>query len=161
MRLDMAANVSAPTLDRFRSGPFLDRAAEVAAGREEIARFRIAVPGPRAGVSHLSGGNQQKILIGRWARACRKVLILDEPTRGVDVGAKVEIYRIVHELAAGGVGILVISSELPEVVGLCDRVLVMREGRIAGALEGADVNERAIMRLAALGGSSLDAALAA
>ncbi|MEI5667826.1 sugar ABC transporter ATP-binding protein [Bosea sp. CCNWLW174] len=151
MRLDAAANLSAPTLERFTSGPFLDRDKEVAAMREEIARFRIAVPGPRAGVNHLSGGNQQKILIGRWARACRKVLILDEPTRGVDVGAKVEIYRIVHELAATGVGILVISSELPEVIGLCSRILVMKEGAIAGELAGEAISEQAIMRLAALG----------
>jgi ABC-type sugar transport system ATPase subunit len=151
MRLDTAGNVSAPTLDRFRSGWFLDRGKEVAAAREEIARFRIAVPGPRAGVSQLSGGNQQKILIGRWARACRRVLILDEPTRGVDVGAKVEIYRIIHELAAAGVGVLVISSELPEIIGLCHRVLVMKEGEIAGTVEGPAVNEQAIMRLAALG----------
>ena len=151
MRLDAAANIAAPTLERFRSGPFLDRDKEVAAAREEIARFRIAVPGPRAGVSHLSGGNQQKILFGRWARACRKVLILDEPTRGVDVGAKVEIYRIIHELAAAGVGILVISSELPEVIGLASRVLVMKEGAIAGELAGDAIGEEAIMRLAALG----------
>lgn len=150
LRLDTAANVSAPTLDRFRSGWFLDRGKEVAAAREEIARFRIAVPGPRAGVSQLSGGNQQKILIGRWSRACRRVLILDEPTRGVDVGAKVEIYRIIHEVADAGVGVLVISSELPEIVGLCHRVLVMKEGGIAGTVEGPAVNEQAIMRLAAL-----------
>jgi ABC-type sugar transport system ATPase subunit len=158
LQLDAAANITAPTLDAFRSGPFLQREAEIAAARQEIARFRIAVPGPRAGVSHLSGGNQQKILIGRWARACRKVLILDEPTRGVDVGAKVEIYRIVHELAASGVGVLVISSELPEVIGLCERVLVMKEGAIAGTLAGADIDERAIMRLAALGGETALAA---
>jgi len=151
MRLDAAANIAAPTPERFRSGPFLDRGKEAAAAREEIARFRIAVPGPRAGVSHLSGGNQQKILFGRWARACRKVLILDEPTRGVDVGAKVEIYRIVHELAAAGVGILVISSELPEVIGLASRVLVMKEGAIAGELAGDAIGEEAIMSLAALG----------
>ena len=153
LQLDAAANISAPTLDRFRSGLFLDREAEVAAAREEIARFRIAVPGPRAGVNRLSGGNQQKILIARWARACRKVLILDEPTRGVDVGAKVEIYRIIHELAASGVGVLVISSELPEMIGLCERVLVMKEGAIAGILSGSEVDEQAIMRLAALGHS--------
>jgi ribose transport system ATP-binding protein len=152
MNVEMSANVTAPTLSAFQRGPFVSRSAERAAAREEIARFRIAVPGPAAGVKALSGGNQQKILFGRWARACHKVLILDEPTRGVDVGAKVEIYRIIHELAAAGVGILVISSELPEVIGLASRVLVMKEGRIAGELAGAAVEERAIMRLATLGG---------
>ncbi|MFO1151679.1 MAG: sugar ABC transporter ATP-binding protein [Alsobacter sp.] len=152
MNLEMSANVTAPTLAAFQRGPFVSRTAERSAARQEIARFRIAVPGPAAGVKALSGGNQQKILFARWARACHRVLILDEPTRGVDVGAKVEIYRIIHELAAAGAGILVISSELPEVIGLASRVLVMREGRIAGELTGDAIDERSIMRLAALGG---------
>jgi len=108
------------------------------------------VPGPAASVKPLSGGNQQKILFARWARACRRVVILDEPTRGVDIGAKVEIYRIVHELAASGVGVLVISSELLEVLGLAGRILVMKEGRIAGELPGERADEQSIMRLAAL-----------
>ena len=77
----------------------------------------------------MSGGNQQKVIVARWARTCRRVLILDEPTRGVDVGAKQEIYRIIQELADAGIAILMISSELPEIVGLADRVVVMREGR--------------------------------
>ncbi len=152
MNVEMSANVTAPTLSAFQSGPFVSRSAERSAARAEIERFRIAAPGPAAGVKALSGGNQQKILFARWARACHKVLILDEPTRGVDVGAKVEIYRIIHELAAAGVGILVISSELPEVIGLAGRVLVMKEGRIAGELAGSAIDERSIMRLAALGG---------
>jgi ribose transport system ATP-binding protein len=150
MNLEMSANVSAPTVKRFCKGPFVDRAAERSVAREEIARFRIAVPGPAADVKPLSGGNQQKILFARWARACRRVVILDEPTRGVDIGAKVEIYRIIHELAASGVGVLVISSELPEVLGLAGRILVMKEGRIAGELAGEQADEESIMRLAAL-----------
>jgi ribose transport system ATP-binding protein len=148
MLQDAAANISAPTLREFTRGGFLDRAAEVRTARDEIARFRIAVPGPTAGVRALSGGNQQKILFARWTRACHRVLILDEPTRGVDVGAKVEIYRMIHELAAAGIGVLVISSELPEIVGLCDRVLVMREGLLAGELSGEAVTDTEIMRLA-------------
>jgi ribose transport system ATP-binding protein len=148
MLQDAASNISAPTLGEFTRSGFLDRAAEVRTARDEIARFRIAVPGPTAGVRALSGGNQQKILFARWRRACHRVLILDEPTRGVDVGAKVEIYRMIHELAAVGLGVLVISSELPEIVGLCDRVLVMREGLLAGELSGEAVTDTEIMRLA-------------
>ena len=145
MLLDMAANVTAPVLPEFTTSLGIDRNHEILAAEDEIKRFRIAIPGPRYGVHQLSGGNQQKILFGRWTRACRKVLILDEPTRGVDVGAKVEIYEIIKKLAEEGVGILVISSELPEVVGLCSRVLVMREGLITGEVTGDDINEETIM----------------
>jgi ABC-type sugar transport system ATPase subunit len=146
MLLDMAANVTAPVLPEFTTPIGLDRAHEVQAAEDEISRFRIAIPGPKYGVQQLSGGNQQKILFGRWTRACRRVLILDEPTRGVDVGAKVEIYEIIRKLADEGVGVLVISSELPEVVGLCTRVLVMREGLITGEVTGDDINEERIMQ---------------
>jgi ribose transport system ATP-binding protein/rhamnose transport system ATP-binding protein len=151
MLLDMAANVTAPVLPEFTTSIGIDRAHEVLAAEDEIKRFRIAIPGPKYGVHQLSGGNQQKILFGRWTRACRKVLILDEPTRGVDVGAKVEIYEIIKKLANEGVGILVISSELPEVVGLCTRVLVMREGLITGEVTGDDINEETIMGYATAG----------
>ena len=158
MRHSMAANLSAPVLAAYTRAGLVDTAAERSAADDEIRRFRVAIPGPRAGVAKLSGGNQQKILLARWARACRHVLILDEPTRGVDVGAKVEIYRVIHELAAAGIGIVVISSELQEVVGLADRVLVLREGRSVGELQGAAVTEEALMRLAALGDTGRDAA---
>ncbi len=151
MRHSMAANISAPVLRDYTRSGAVDSDAEATAATEEIERFRVAIPGPRAGVAKLSGGNQQKILLGRWARACRHVLILDEPTRGVDVGAKVEIYRVIHELAAAGIGVIVISSELQEVVGLADRVLVIREGRGVGEVRGARVSEQEIMSLAALG----------
>lgn len=148
MLLDAAANISAPALREFTRFGLLDRSAEIKSASDEIARFRIAVPGPTTGVKALSGGNQQKILFARWTRACHRVLILDEPTRGVDVGAKVEIYRMIHDLAAAGVGVLVISSELPEVIGLCSRVIVMREGIVTGEVSGEAVTETAIMRLA-------------
>jgi ABC-type sugar transport system ATPase subunit len=99
-------------------------------------------------VAGLSGGSQQKVLFSRWVCACRRVLLLDEPTRGIDVGAKVEIYRIIRQLADNGYAILMISSELPEIVGMCDRVLVMCEGVIAGELLGSAITEEAIMTLA-------------
>ncbi len=148
MLLDAAANISAPAMQEFAHFGLLDRSAEIKSASDEIARFHIAVPGPTTGVKALSGGNQQKILFARWTRACHRILILDEPTRGVDVGAKVEIYRMIHSLAAAGIGILVISSELPEVVGLCNRVIVMREGILTGEVCGEAITETAIMRLA-------------
>ena len=116
--------------------------------RREIDLYRIACRGPQTPVATMSGGNQQKVIVSRWARICRSVLILDEPTRGVDVGAKAEIYRIMRELADAGLAILMISSELTEVIGMADRVIVMREGRITGELQGADATEENIMHLA-------------
>ncbi|WP_049020017.1 ATP-binding cassette domain-containing protein, partial [Burkholderia cenocepacia] len=99
----------------------------------------------------LSGGNQQKVLLSRLLETKPRVLILDEPTRGVDIGAKSEIYRIINELARAGVGVIVISSELPEIIGVADRVLVMREGEIAGELGGhthTPITQEAIIALA-------------
>jgi ribose transport system ATP-binding protein len=148
MQLGIGANIVAPRLDEIARGPFLDVRAEARIGAEEIAKFSIAAPGPQAAVAGLSGGNQQKVLFSRWVRTCRRVLLLDEPTRGVDVGAKVEIYRIMRELADHGFAILMISSELMEIVGLCDRALVMCEGVITGELVGSAITEAAIMTLA-------------
>jgi ribose transport system ATP-binding protein len=148
MQLGIGANIVAPRLDEIARGPFLDVRAEARIGAEEIAKFSIAAPGPQAAVAGLSGGNQQKVLFSRWVRTCRRVLLLDEPTRGVDVGAKVEIYRIMRELADHGFAILMISSELMEIVGLCDRALVMCEGVITGELVGSAITEEAIMTLA-------------
>jgi ABC-type sugar transport system ATPase subunit len=148
MLMNCARNITAPALGAYALGGVLDGAAEEAAAVEEIRRFRIAIPGPRSMVRNLSGGNQQKVLLARWARACRKVLILDEPTRGVDVGAKVEIYRFMRELAKSGVAILMISSELNELVGMSDRIVVMREGMVTGGLAREEISEAAVMRLA-------------
>jgi ribose transport system ATP-binding protein len=97
----------------------------------------IRTASPDAPVGGLSGGNQQKVLLSRLLETKPRVLILDEPTRGVDIGAKSEIYRLIDRLAREGVGVAVISSELPEIVGICDRVIVMREGHIAGEVGGA------------------------
>ncbi len=115
---------------------------------QAIARLNIRINGPEGIVGRLSGGNQQKVLLARWLEIRPKVLILDEPTRGVDVGAKSEIYRIINELAAQGVAILVISSELPEIIGICDRVVVMREGIVTGECQGEAINQEHIMALA-------------
>jgi ribose transport system ATP-binding protein len=116
---------------------------------EDFAR-RLAVRmlGVEAPVKSLSGGNQQKVAIAKQLAVNPKVILMDEPTRGIDVGAKAEIHRLLRDLARGGIGIVVISSEMPELLGLCDRVMVVREGRIAGELGPQDMTEEAVIRLA-------------
>ncbi|APT58850.1 D-xylose ABC transporter ATP-binding protein [Roseomonas gilardii] len=121
----------------------------LAAGRRRAAHafgaLRVRAASPQVTVGGLSGGNQQKVLLSRWLETAPQVLILDEPTRGVDIGAKSEMYRIIDELAQRDMGVIVISSELPEIIGICDRVLVMREGRIAGEVRGSEITQEAII----------------
>jgi len=99
-------------------------------------------------ITHLSGGNQQKVLVGRWLLTAPRILILDEPTRGIDVGAKAEIHRLISTLAADGAAVIMISSEMPEILGMSDRVLVMRQGRVAGIVQRAEASQLELMRLA-------------
>ena len=149
--LSVAANVSALAVERVgtRFGLVSERRERGQA--EELGRkLALKCGNVSDPVSTLSGGNQQKVAIAKMLSVGPKVIILDEPTRGVDVGAKAEIHRILRELARSGVGILVISSELPELIGLCDRVLVVREGRIAGEVTGDRMTEENIMVLASL-----------
>ncbi|MFP6674828.1 MAG: ATP-binding cassette domain-containing protein, partial [Pirellulaceae bacterium] len=108
----------------------------------------IKTPTKNQIVRHLSGGNQQKVVIGKWLTMSPKVLLLDEPTRGIDIGAKQEIYRLMEELAEQGVAVLFVSSELEEIIGMSDRSLVMHEGQIAGELQRDELSEVAIMQLA-------------
>ena len=112
-------------------------------------RLRVKTPGMDEIILNLSGGNQQKVLVGRWLLTHPKILILDEPTRGIDVGAKAEIHRLVSELAGQGVAILMISSEMPEVLGMSDRIVVMHEGHVSGILDRKDADQVSIMDLAA------------
>ncbi len=116
---------------------------------EMARRLRVKTPGMHEVIQNLSGGNQQKVLVGRWLLTNPSILILDEPTRGIDVGAKAEIHRLVSELAGQGVAILMISSEMPEVLGMSDRVAVMHEGRITGILDRKDADQVSVMSLAA------------
>src|SRR5256885_1139177 len=115
---------------------------------EHIPRLRVRTPSLDQEVGKLSGGNQQKVVLARWLAAKPKALILDEPTRGIDVGAKAEIYRLVDDLANQGLGVMFISSELPEILGLSDRIYVMQNGRIAGELPGPGATEEAVLGLA-------------
>ena len=135
-----------PSLSRLG---WVRREAERTLAQRFIGRLRVKTPSLDAITAGLSGGNQQKIAVAKWlARSC-DVLIIDEPTRGVDVGAKAEIYQLLDELACEGKALLVVSSELPELIGLCGRIVVMREGRIAGEVARADFSEAALMRLMA------------
>jgi L-arabinose transport system ATP-binding protein len=114
--------------------------------REYFDRLRVRTPSLDASVAGLSGGNQQKIVLAKWLAASSQILILDEPTRGVDVGAKAEIHALVGELAARGTAILVISSELPEVISLSDRIVVLRSGRVAGEMPRREATEDSVLR---------------
>ena len=118
--------------------------------QEFIDKMNTKTPSHEQAVSNLSGGNQQKVMIGRWLATKPKVLILDEPTRGVDVGAKAEIYEIMNELTKQGVSIIMISSELPEIINMADRVYVMYDGRVTGCIDYENVSQEAIMKLATL-----------
>jgi ribose transport system ATP-binding protein len=152
--LDMSVkdNVNFSVIGRdARGGGVLNLRKAVERAKSSIADLKIRVASASIGVGTLSGGNQQKVLLARWLEAKPKVMILDEPTRGVDIGAKAEIYRIIDQLAQNGVAVLVISSELPEIMGICDRILVMREGHIEGEVggtSGVPVTQEAIMALA-------------
>jgi L-arabinose transport system ATP-binding protein len=144
----VAENVTLCVPDRISRFGFLSRAAELLVANEQVERMRVKTPSLDQLVSNLSGGNQQKVVLGRWLARAPRVLILDEPTRGIDVGAKAEIYRLIAELAANGIALLVISSELPELIGLSDRILVMAAGRIVGEVPRADATEQRVLNLA-------------
>ena len=137
--MPVAANVTMASLSKVVRGLFLSSRAEEAAGQDAIQQLGIRAPrGPAHIAGKLSGGNQQKVVVAKWLRSMPKVLILDEPTRGVDVGAKAEIHALMGDLTRQGLAILMISSELPEVLGMSDRVLVMARGRVTGLFERAE-----------------------
>ena len=148
LQLSALANTAMNVLGKNARAGVINHPALRKLTKQAIDRLSIKVSGPDGIVGGLSGGNQQKVLLARWLEISPKVLLLDEPTRGVDVGAKSEIYLIINELAAQGVAVVVISSELPEVIGICDRVVVMREGVITGECSGDDINQEKIMTLA-------------
>lgn len=145
-------NLSLPNLDRLCTMGFVQTGREAILVNESIRKLNVKTPSAAQPVGLLSGGNQQKVVFGKWLARGPKVLILDEPTRGVDVGAKTEIYSLIDELAARGVAIWMITSDMEELLGVSDRVVVMHEGRIAGELTRNELNEEAVMRLATGGG---------
>ncbi|HID51860.1 MAG TPA: sugar ABC transporter ATP-binding protein [Anaerolineae bacterium] len=153
--LNMAVreNIDMSSLDQVSQAGFIKRKQANAMGREFVEKLDIRTPRLDQTVGNLSGGNQQKVVIARWLTLAPQVLILDEPTRGVDVGAKSEIHALMRDLAAQGVGVLMISSDLPEVLGVSDRILVMHEGRVTGEFSRAEATQDKIMHAATGGGN--------
>ena len=141
-------NISLPGLDRYSTAGLINSAKETSAAKEACRSINIKPPAPEMRAANLSGGNQQKVVLAKWLALSPKVLIFDEPTRGIDVGAKSEIYALIRKLAGEGVSVIAISSEMEEVLGISDRIAVMHEGRITGILNRDQFSEEAVMRLA-------------
>ncbi|MCW2875080.1 MAG: transporter related [Streptomyces oryziradicis] len=150
-------NIGLATLDRRSAAGFVRAGAEREAAAAVADRLELRPRDVRRRAGTLSGGNQQKVVVGRWLLGSTRLLLLDEPTRGVDVGARAELYQVIRDLAAEGVGVLLVSSEVPEVLGLADRVLVMREGRIVQQRSARDINEHTVLDLV-MAGSLLEGA---
>ena len=148
LNMSVRENLSMVGIDKVLSGPWLSMRKERALARKYIEALKIATPGEEQRVENLSGGNQQKVVIGKWLNADCDVLIVDEPTRGIDVGAKAEIYKLLCKLAAEGKAIIMISSDMPELLGVCDRILVMHDGRITGELPIGEATQSRILELA-------------
>jgi rhamnose transport system ATP-binding protein len=148
MDLSIDHNMALASLGRLRRGGLIQRRSERALAADWAVKLQLKFAALRNPVATLSGGNQQKVVLGKWLARQPRLLIIDEPTRGIDVGTKTEVYRILDELVAGGVGVLMISSEMPEVLGMADRILVLREGRLTAELDREEADETAIMRAA-------------
>ncbi|PLR76696.1 D-xylose ABC transporter ATP-binding protein [Bacillus sp. V3-13] len=146
--LSVEDNMITVNIDRYIKGPFLDKKKIATDCKKQHSQLKIKTPSLQQRINNLSGGNQQKALIARWLLHDPDILFLDEPTRGIDVGAKTEIYHLIFELANKGKAIVVISSELPEILGLSDRIIVMQEGRIMGELPREEASQEKIMELA-------------
>jgi ABC-type sugar transport system ATPase subunit len=143
--MDVKENSTLASLRRIARGGVIDKNEEIRCSARYVKDLRTKTPSLEQKVGNLSGGNQQKVVLAKWLLTEPKVLFLDEPTRGIDVGAKVEIYNIVNDLVDRGVCVVVISSELPEVLGIADRILVMHEGRFTGALAREEATEEKVM----------------
>ena len=150
--LDMSVqrNITLARLANFTRFGFIRPTREEKAATEYVARLGIKTPSTSQATVNLSGGNQQKVVLAKWLLTAPRVLLLDEPTKGIDVKGKTEIYRLIEELAASGLGIILVSSELPELLALSDRIIVMREGMVAGTLERHEATEERIIELATI-----------
>ena len=152
MPFSIGDNLILPNLEEVSTAGWVSRGREGRLSQDLMQRLRVKAYGPAQLAGQLSGGNQQKVVLGKWLARRPRVMIFDEPTRGVDVGARGEIYAIMDDLAGQGVAVLMISSDLEEVLGMSDRVLVLHEGRLAGELSRGELSEEAVMRLATGGG---------
>jgi ribose transport system ATP-binding protein len=141
-------NLTLPALTAYARLGIVKRAAEAAAAREIAGRLTVKTASIETAVATLSGGNQQKVVLGKWLALRPRVIIFDEPTQGVDVGAKAEIHRLIRQLADDGAAVVMVSSDMDEIVAESDRVAVMHEGRITGILDGATCTPESIMQLA-------------
>jgi ribose transport system ATP-binding protein len=148
LRLPVLENIVLPTLNDHAKAGWLDQRGLRRTAQEYVDKLNIRTPHLRQKAMFLSGGNQQKVVVAKWLAAQPKVLIMDEPTRGIDVGAKVEVHALMSRLAQAGMGIIMISSELPEILGMSDRILVMSEGRVAAILDRAEASQETIMAYA-------------
>ena len=147
--LSIRENTTISNLKSYRRGPFISDKKMGSDTEWAIEAMHIKTPGQQTKIMSLSGGNQQKVILGRWLLTQPEVLLLDEPTRGIDVGAKYEIYQLMIDLAAQGKGIIMVSSEMPELLGVCDRIIVMSGGQVAGEVEAKTTTQEEIMTLAA------------
>jgi methyl-galactoside transport system ATP-binding protein len=145
--LDLVENTTISSLKRIKKGPFVSKKRQKALTEEYIRKMRVKTPSAKAKIQNLSGGNQQKVILARWLLTNPRVLLLDEPTRGVDVGAKYEIYTLINKLANDGRGVIIVSSEMAELLGIADRIAVMSGGRIAGVLKKTEATQESIMTL--------------
>jgi len=146
LHLAVRENMSLPSLNQLTHFGFVDRGEEVRRVREYVARLQIRTPSLEQKVNNLSGGNQQKVVISKWLMLKPKILIMDEPTRGIDVGAKAEIYALMDQLTREGISVIMISSELPELLAMSDRIVCMAEGRVSGVVDRRDATPELVMR---------------
>ncbi|GHU13831.1 putative ribose/galactose/methyl galactoside import ATP-binding protein 1 [Spirochaetia bacterium] len=148
VRMTLAENITLPSLDIISRFGIIMKSLEGKKSKEMVNSLKIKTPGVEQYVRNLSGGNQQKVVVGKWLMRNAKVVIFDEPTRGIDVASKIEIYNIMNDLKRNGIGVMFVSSELPEVLGMSDRILVMCNGRITAELKTKDTNQEEILRYA-------------
>ena len=149
--LSVTENITITDLDQVVSGVFIDYSREKAVGLDYVQSLRIKTPALEHLVRYLSGGNQQKVALAKWLFSNARILIFDEPTRGIDVGAKIEVYNLMNELVEAGVGVIMVSSELPEIIGMSDRILVMGNGRLTGEFLRSDATQDKIVECATKG----------
>ena len=161
--LSVRKNLTSLMLDKIKTWFFTKDREEKRLAKKSIEEFGIVTPGTEQEIQYLSGGNQQKVILAKWLNVNPKLIIMDEPTRGIDVGAKAEIYNTMRNLVKGGKALIMISSELPEIIGMSDRIVVMHEGEITGEISGSQATEENILMMATgqikrhLKGSEIDA----
>ena len=149
LKCDLTFNTTIANLGQYKSGPALSTKKMVKATNKEIKTMRTKCMGPSDLISSLSGGNQQKVIFGKWLEREPQIFMMDEPTRGIDVGAKYEIYELIINMAKQGKTIIVVSSEMPEILGITNRIGVMSNGRLSGIVNTSETNQEELLRLSA------------